>query len=149
MIDAFKYVIAKGIETEKAYPYKAQAEKCRADPAKFVFHIKGYNKVAPLDNPQLQAAVDQQPVSIGVDAESLQFYKKGIISTGCGQNVDHAVLLVGYGADAGKDFWKVKNSWGQAWGELGYFRVLRKTGTNQRSQCGVNLEASYPTGGSK
>jgi len=39
--------------------------------------------------------------------------------------VDHAVLLVGYGVDDGKKYWKLQNSWGADWGEDGYFRMLR------------------------
>lgn len=44
----------------------------------------------------------------------------------CGVEVNHAVLLIGYGTSAdGIDFWLCKNSWGTGWGESGFFRVKR------------------------
>ena len=53
----------------------------------------------------------------------------------CGTDLNHAVLLVGYGPD----YWKLKNSWGSDWGEGGYFRLKRG-----KNMCGIADSASYP-----
>ena len=86
------------------------------------------------------AAFGGGPLSIALNAGPLQFYKKGVFSPGglfkCDpKKLDHGVLLVGYGTDAGKDYWTVKNSWGATWGESGYFRLERGVGA-----CGVNAQ---------
>jgi cathepsin C len=39
--------------------------------------------------------------------------------------VDHAVALVGWGEEDGQKYWKIQNSWGEDWGEDGFFRMVR------------------------
>lgn len=69
------------------------------------------------------------------------FYRQGILDVpSCvKKRATHAVAIVGYGNENGKDFWIIKNSYGPKWGEKGYFRMRR--GTNM---CGVANWAVYP-----
>lgn len=59
----------------------------------------------------------------------------------CGTNLDHGVLLVGMGSENGTDYWLVKNSWGNGWGESGYFR-LERTADAGPGTCGLQQQAS-------
>jgi len=56
------------------------------------------------------------------------------------QDVNHAVLAVGYGTENGIDYWLIKNSWGTDWGMNGYFKIQR--GVNM---CGIGQCNSYPS----
>lgn len=72
-------------------------------------------------------------------------YKSGIVdTTKCGENVNHAVTLVGYGSENGKDFWIIKNSWGPSWGDKGFIRLARNM-TSGPGVCGMYKMSSYPT----
>merc|ERR1712146_639192 len=110
--------------------------------------VSSYKDVTAKDLDGLAAAVAQQPVSVAVDAAGMswQLYSGGIMKGGifgCGTSLDHGVLAVGYGSDGSKDYWKVKNSWGASWGESGYIRLAKSSGTGAGT-CGIALSASYP-----
>lgn len=69
---------------------------------------------------------------------------QGVFTGECGTDLDHGVLAVGYGTEKDLDYWIVKNSWGEYWGESGYLRMQRnmKDG-NGFGLCGINIEPSY------
>ena len=67
------------------------------------------------------------PVAAGINAEPIIEYSGGVIENDHFWNkmVNHIVSIVGWGTDeeTGKQYWIVRNSWGQYWGELGFFRI--------------------------
>lgn len=145
MDNAFKYIIDKGIESEASYPYKGVDGTCAYNAADVVQNtLTAYADVTVKNSNALETAVAAQPVSVAVDAQSWQFYHKGILSKFCGTQLDHGVVAVGYGVAGGKKFWLVRNSWTTQWGEDGYIRVLKKD-RNGAGTCGILLAASRPT----
>ena len=52
--------------------------------------------------------------------------------------------LVGYGTDTGRDYWKLRNSWGASWGEKGYIRLGRGKQYPPQGQCGVQVMPQQP-----
>ncbi|KAL4502347.1 hypothetical protein ABPG72_011934 [Tetrahymena utriculariae] len=138
---AYQYVVQNGIETEADYPYKGTDQKCKYDASKVVFKPKSFVEVTPNSPDQLAIALNKEPVPICIEADqkAFQFYTSGIISKGCGTNLDHCVLAVGYDSDS----WIVKNSWGTSWGENGYVRIARTTASGP-GVCGIYEEPVYP-----
>lgn len=149
MDDAFQYIHENGgITSEANYPYTAQDGVCDTTKEHDVAAtLASYTDVPPNSDDALMNAVARQPVSVAVEADqnSFQFYSGGVMTAACGTNLDHGVLAVGYGTDAGQDFYKVKNSWGADWGEAGYIRLGRGSSYNGGAgQCGILSAASYP-----
>jgi KDEL-tailed cysteine endopeptidase len=147
MDQAFQYIIDnKGITTEAAYPYTATDGTCQAKGKPVAATLTGYKDVAANNELALETAIVQQPVSVAVEADQsvFQFYSGGVMDSSCGTQLDHGVLAVGYGTDTGKEYYKVKNSWGADWGEKGYIRLGRGAKFNPSGQCGIQMVASYP-----
>jgi len=156
---AFKWVIDNGgLDTESDYTYKAADAQCDAEKEKKdAASITGFQDVPKNSEDALAKAVTMQPVSIAIEADqrSFQLYGGGVYdATDCGTQLDHGVLVIGYGKvtkeeeeknpSSHKHFWIVKNSWGETWGEQGFIR-LAKGGHGSAGQCGLCMSASYPT----
>merc|ERR1712050_429828 len=102
MDNGFKFAEKNAICTESSYPYKARGGTCEAASCTVGIpkgDVKGYKDVTSDSEQALMSAVQQQPVSIAIEADKMAFqsYKSGILSSTCGSNLDHGVLLVGYG----------------------------------------------------
>lgn len=143
----FEYIIKKGITTEAAYPYTATGPNtCEAAGKPVAATLSAYKDVPANSETALMTAIAQQPVSVAVEADQsvFQFYSGGVMDSACGTQLDHGVLAVGYGTEGGKDYYKVKNSWGATWGAKGYILLARGAKFNPSGQCGIQMAASYP-----
>ena len=103
--------------------------------------------MTPYSEPALLSAIaNVGPISVAIDAshKSFAFYSDGVYyEPDCGSKpnqLDHAVLAVGYGTLQNMDYWLVKNSWSTYWGNVGYILMSRKN-----NNCGVATAPSYAT----
>lgn len=133
IIKAFQYVKENGgIDTEKSYPYQAHEQStCKYNPMEIGATDRGYNIIERGSETGLTEAISSVgPVAVAIDADhhSFQLYSDGIYyEPACStENLDHAVLAVGYGTDRNdNDYYIIKNSWGNGWGENGYMKMAR------------------------
>jgi C1A family cysteine protease len=153
MDNAFSWIGKNnGLCTESDYPYVSGTTKTAGTCKSSCSNVAGSDVVKFVDvdsasDLAFSTAIAQQPVSVAIEADQREFqlYKSGVFTGSCGTNLDHGVLAVGYGVDAGVEYYKVKNSWSTTWGEGGYIRLGKGANYNGGSgQCGILLEASYP-----
>ena len=173
---AFDYVAnSEGLLEEFQYSYSSfyGVESSCSIPSAGIpkAQITGYVKLPSNDYESLMNAVAKiGPIAISVDASSWHAYSSGIFN-GCNQvnpDINHAVVLVGYGEENGQKYWLVRNSWSASWGENGYIRLNRDEnlcGTDLTPQdgsacdgetepvqacgtCGILFDSAYPIGAS-
>ncbi|XP_062279349.1 cathepsin S-like isoform X2 [Scomber scombrus] len=142
--DAFDYIRDNGIESEDSYPYQGNDGQCHHSSNSNVATCSYHHCLPAGDEDMMKQAVYTiGPISVAIDAspEEFSFYKSGVYDNPmCTHGLNHAVVVVGYGTENGKDYWLVKNSWGTSYGEEGYIRMSR----NKYNQCGIALVPCYP-----
>ncbi len=147
MDSAFQYAIDNGMCSDTEVPYEAVNEACSNMPeCETISHFSHCVDVTSKNELHLQEAVFNQPVAVAIEADTtvFQFYKGGVIDSNiCGTNLDHGVLVVGWGNEDNTPYWLVKNSWGSSWGDNGYVKLRRTNSTNNSGMCGVALQPSY------
>jgi C1A family cysteine protease len=147
-----------GLCTEQAYPYVSGDTQTNGPCQKTCSIVSGSDvsttvSVSANSDSAMMTALAQQPVSVAIEADqsSFQLYKSGVFTGSCGTNLDHGVLLVGYGTMNGLDYYILKNSWGSSsWGDQGYMYIGKgvdpsgKPYNSGKGQCGVLMQGVYP-----
>jgi cathepsin L len=128
------------------YPWAGQEGECKWDPATMqTVQISAAAAVRTGDEGDLlQAVCSFGPVAVEVDGSSwsFQLYTSGIYDNPqCStSDINTGLLAIGYGTEAGVDYWLCQNNWGTDWGIRGYIMMVR----NKANQCGIASNAAYP-----
>ena len=119
------------LETESDYPYEYKdRDNCTAATTNtsIVGNITTYTNITKNSVDALKAALMVGPVAIDIQSynDVLATYTSGIITANCtNTDPDDAMVVVGYDTDAktGVEYFLVKNSWGEMWGDHGYLKI--------------------------
>lgn len=149
-----EWVTKHGVGLEKDYKYKSinrmpgEENSCKSDLNRGVrAYVKQYAIVQPTVE-GIKEALKYSTVAVGIDGTEVGLlgYRSGVYGDrqeeveGCKDKpLNHAVLIVGYGTDDNGEYWRVRNSWGDQWGEKGFFRVRILSGDGV---CGINKNPS-------
>jgi len=140
MDEAFRYIKnAGGIMSEADYRYSQEKSSCQFRKNRAVVTVTGWKTAGNKDEETIKKMLIQNgPVSGAVNGDNMQNYSGGIMGDSyCPSNqINHAILIVGYGESDGQKYWIIKNSWGENWGENGFFRLARNQG-----MCGIDQYA--------
>jgi len=145
--DALEYSSKYGMEQESEYPYTGVDGTCQYKKNEAIETNTGYTFVTPKNVNAIKTAIVSMPVSVGIEADQdvFQLYTSGVISSGCGDDLDHAVLIVGYDTFQGQEAFIVKNSWGASWGNAGYVYISTNGKPNGGTGvCGILSQPVIP-----
>lgn len=133
MESAFNYIHDHNIGIEDDYPYRAADLNCQRNDQGWRLGITGYYRISCADVLCLSNDLHYQPISVALEVnQDFMHYSSGVFTAdaSCGNSLNHAVLLVGQN----DNYYVVKNSWSENWGESGYIRMQIGSG---RGTCGI------------
>jgi len=152
---AFEYARVHGVVEMAGYEhgYESQSPEDECGEPKqgaAVVKIGGWERLATNKLMPLMERVNHGPVVVSVAANGWSMYQSGVFGS-CAVDavVNHAVLLIGYGHDqqSGKDYWLIRNSWGDDWGNQGTIKLERHASDEgEAGYCGIDNNSKEGVG---
>jgi len=139
LTSTLQWIVSKNVTSMSDYPYtSSRGVTTPCNTSKMSPTVAYFRSVYTIPNNEFYIAayvLAYGPVAVAVDATSWQYYSSGILSNCIYGGLNHGVTIVGFGTQAGVNFWIIKNSWSANWGESGYIRVRRGFG-----ECGIGMQ---------
>jgi len=153
ILDLTWYALVKqGIVSDECKPYTAETHDCsyecndtKHSALKLYYAKNAYSTFVPFQYEKTVRAIQEEIMANGpVEAafyvlSDFMSYSGGVYQRTAGAEYQggHAIKIIGWGVDEDTKvpYWTVANSWGEDWGEKGFFRIRR--GTNE---CGIESE---------
>ncbi|XP_075181485.1 cathepsin W-like [Anomaloglossus baeobatrachus] len=124
----------QGLVNETDYKYEGVTQKCRSFSRDYTkTFIYDFIMLPKNEQEMANYVKNNGTIAVAINIAPLKNYKEGVIDQkSCGPVADHAVLLVGYNQKDNPPHWILKNSWGEKWGENGFFKL-----SFGKNMCGV------------
>eukprot|EP00397_Hematodinium_sp_SG-2012_P028232 GEMP01029715.1.p1 GENE.GEMP01029715.1~~GEMP01029715.1.p1 ORF type:complete len:348 (+),score=74.01 GEMP01029715.1:57-1100(+) len=134
-----------GLVSEDDYPYTADDSPCSLESEKAIVWVNAWSPISTNEDQIAAALVQYGPLSIGINANVMQFYFGGVSAPPAiicdPTKLDHGVDIVGFNVDpTAGPYWIIRNHWGSTWGEQGYYWAARGKGV-----CGLNTMVTTVT----
>ena len=112
--------------------------------------VAGYRRLEKNNATEvMQTLMEHGPLALTIDATNWWDYTGGIFDCNAPElktdnwvNLNHGVLLVGWGEENGTPYWTIRNSFGTQYGEKGYIRLKRAPA--EHVPCYIDRSPSKP-----
>lgn len=140
----YEYAEKWGIPPETCNPYLAVNQECSlkhqcftcwpgATPDSNCMALHDYSRLGVKEHGRVSGRANMKaeifkrgPISCEIDATGgLDAYNGGIYAEFNPEaSTNHLVSVIGWGVENDVEYWIVRNSWGEPWGEGGFFRIV-------------------------